>query len=157
MSCTAPASARDWVFFDDESLSSFCFRCPTPHEAGKGPAVCFWHNQTSNWDSILLYNRCTWAHRKAILTVDRLNNYLNWKWLYPYNNEWRRETVLGDFMVVYMCSCSHNKPFEWCFPIYTGSHSTYILKWNTWQEVKTTHTLCIYNFPLTERFCSVYP
>lgn len=65
MSCTAPSSAKDLVGFDDESLSFFCFSCPTPHEAGKGPAVCFWHNHTSNWYSILLYNHCTWAYREG--------------------------------------------------------------------------------------------
>lgn len=67
MSHIAPYSAENLVVFEDNSLSTFCFSCPTPHEAGKGPVVCFWHDHTSNWDLILPYNQCTWTCREGHL------------------------------------------------------------------------------------------
>lgn len=65
MSCTAPSSAKGLVVFDDESLSSFCFCCPTPHEAGEGPAVCFWHSHAPNWGSKRLCDQCTWLYTEG--------------------------------------------------------------------------------------------
>lgn len=67
MSHIAPYSAENLVVFDDNSLFSFCFSCPTPHKAGKEPVVCYWHNHTSNWDLILPHNQYTWMCREGHL------------------------------------------------------------------------------------------
>lgn len=66
MSRMALSSAENLVAFDDDSLFSFCFSCPIPHEAGKGPAVCFWRNSALNRVLIFLYSRCIWAHRGSL-------------------------------------------------------------------------------------------
>lgn len=109
MSCTAPSSAKDLVVFDDESLSSFCFSYPTPHEAGKGPVERVWHNHTSKWDSILLYNQFT----QFILFADRLDYSVTWKMTVSAES-WAKEKKGAKWF----CSVfsSHHKPFEWCFP-----------------------------------------
>lgn len=86
MSCTAPSSAKDLVVFDDYSLSSFCFSCPTPHEAGKGPAVCFWHNHTKQ-DSILNTIQPTHMGVRSIFLLVVWTTMSLEKWLYPFNPE----------------------------------------------------------------------